>query len=696
MKIKEERLDEILLRHGYVTEGEIKQALLRQKAHGGRLGSHLLYFKFIGEEELVQALSAQHDIPGFRLDEHDISRKAVKKLPIEIAVDCQVLPIDFDKKTQLIKIAVVDPTDTEMIRKVKLAFRAKEIELYVAPESLLRMLITQYYGKRKAPEVSRVIELPQLLKDGLPADVVVEEEVAHKARVLMFANSKAMRNSLVPLMEREGTDLDVASNERELKAKLHGDRYKQILVPQNSMEQFSKWTKDNELPLGDAEVVTFSSVSDTLLDNPVPYNRITRSLLRSLHIVAETRCHGHAWTPPYVLICNDIRQLGRSFGFSRLAVDGLQIAAYLLIPERPPRHKPDEVVTPNHLVFVDFQRSIDIAKSLHFPWNVQGVLKTFLELIRETKALSDVKTENQELRIGAQILALVWYHRVVLQAVEGSPDEVTAAAKSNLLDQAGHFADFEVIEAYSHLLEYNSDEPNTAYNQIFVVSETDEMTHQFVSRLTRAGFHTVHLSSMEEAKQLCDRHPPAAIIIDRECYPQHIAQASGMFKLGGIVLLYAYTRERDPSLALDLLDAGFDDVFEPPHDFNVIATRISKSLRGLMKKGGSAQSGGFTANFKAFSFIDLIQTLGQSIKTVRIDLSNSEGASGVIFLERGSIVHAVCGEAKGEDAIYEILRWGDDGSFSLEPTDDVPEANVVYANEAILMEGCRLLDESRI
>ncbi len=56
----------------------------------------------------------------------------------------------------------------------------------------------------------------------------------------------------------------------------------------------------------------------------------------------------------------------------------------------------------------------------------------------------------------------------------------------------------------------------------------------------------------------------------------------------------------------------------------------------------------------------------------------------------------MCGGLTGEDAIYEVIRWGDDGSFSVEPTDEVPTPNIAYANEAILMEGCRLLDESRI
>lgn len=681
---------------GYVTGEEIKQALLRQKAHGGRLGSHLLYFKFITEDELVQALSAQHDIPGFRLDEHDISRKAVKKLPAEIAEDFQVLPIDFDKVTRTAKLAVVDPNDAEMVRKVKLTFRADAVKLFVAPESLLRMLITQYYGKKRNPGVSRIIELPELFDSKAGQREQVREEQLRRPNVLMFTKTTSLRSFLAPVFEREGIDLDIASTEEELKEYVIENTYNQVLVSQDSLDLFARVKDGHGLPLAKAEIVSFANVSGAFLENPVPYHRITRSLLRSLQIIADSRCRDHAWTPPYVLICNDIQRLGRSFDFPRLAIDGMQIAAYLLVPERPVKRNPKDAVTPENLSFLDFDRSLDIAKTLHFPWNVQGVLQAFLELISEMSPFDEEKTLDEEVKTAAQILSVVWYHRVALRAVDGSSSDVATTLRSKLRDLAGRFADLSVIEAYIHLLEQNNDEQSAGYDQIFVVSETDDMAHEFVARLDRSGFHTVHLRSMEEAKQLCDRHPPAAIIIDRECFPQHIMQASGMFKLDGIVLLYAYTRDRDPSLTLDMLDAGFDDVFAPPYDFDVITARISKSLRGLFRKGGSHQSGGFTASFKAFSFIDLMQILGQSIKTVRIDLWNSSGGKAAIYLERGRMAYAECAEMRGESAIYEVIGWGEDGGFSVEPTEVIPPANITDSNEGILMEGCRLLDESRI
>ena len=58
------RLDEILVREGLISEEQIKEALIRQKAHGGKLGSQLLYHRAIDEAGLVRALAIQFDCEG--------------------------------------------------------------------------------------------------------------------------------------------------------------------------------------------------------------------------------------------------------------------------------------------------------------------------------------------------------------------------------------------------------------------------------------------------------------------------------------------------------------------------------------------------------------------------------------------------------------------------------------------------------
>jgi hypothetical protein len=104
-----ERLDQILLRKGLVSEDQIKQALLRQKSHRGPLGSHLLYYKFITEKDLVLALGEQFGIRGVELGNREISPEVIQKVPPAVADEYMVCPIAYDPETRTLSLAMQDP-----------------------------------------------------------------------------------------------------------------------------------------------------------------------------------------------------------------------------------------------------------------------------------------------------------------------------------------------------------------------------------------------------------------------------------------------------------------------------------------------------------------------------------------------------------------------------------------------------------
>ena len=200
---------------------------------------------------------------------------------------------------------------------------------------------------------------------------------------------------------------------------------------------------------------------------------------------------------------------------------------------------------------------------------------------------------------------------------------------------------------------------------------------------------------LADAEKLCERHTPSVVLIDYDSYPGRLGAFSQMVKIAPQVLLFAMGSTTDPTVTLDLLDSGVDDVFTPPHDFDAITARISRAVQGLARRRDKHRAGGFNATFDAFSFTDLVQTLAQSLKSVRIDLMRNTGEPAILYMEEGRMIHAACGDLTGEEAIYRVIAWGDEGSFSVAPIDDFPEPNIELPNEVILMEGCRILDESR-
>ncbi len=81
--------------------------------------------------------------------------------------------------------------------------------------------------------------------------------------------------------------------------------------------------------------------------------------------------------------------------------------------------------------------------------------------------------------------------------------------------------------------------------------------------------------------------------------------------------------------------------------------------------------------------------------TVHVKLAKASGEKADVYLREGQLVHATCGESTGAEAVHHVIAWADDGFFSVEPAEEFPPDNISQTNQSLLMEGCRLFDESR-
>ena len=70
------------------------------------------------------------------------------------------------------------------------------------------------------------------------------------------------------------------------------------------------------------------------------------------------------------------------------------------------------------------------------------------------------------------------------------------------------------------------------------------------------------------------------------------------------------------------------------------------------------------------------------------------GEEGVIFFDRGEIVHATLGPIEGEEAVYQLLSWKD-GNFRMTDQVRAPVRTIAMQWSHLLMEGMRKIDEHR-
>jgi hypothetical protein len=66
----------------------------------------------------------------------------------------------------------------------------------------------------------------------------------------------------------------------------------------------------------------------------------------------------------------------------------------------------------------------------------------------------------------------------------------------------------------------------------------------------------------------------------------------------------------------------------------------------------------------------------------------------VMGFREGDIVSATAGSATGAEGVYAFLAW-EKGSFKFTPGDPGQGAPLAQSVEHLLLEGCRILDETR-
>jgi hypothetical protein len=140
--MEKRNLGDMLLAANLIDEVQMKIALAEQKRTGRKFGSALVDLKFIDENVLAAFLSRQMDVPCISLLHIEIPKKVARRIPARVARECKAIPIRFD--ADLLEVAMVDPTDHELIDILESTSGMKVVPL-IAPESSIEKVIEVVY-----------------------------------------------------------------------------------------------------------------------------------------------------------------------------------------------------------------------------------------------------------------------------------------------------------------------------------------------------------------------------------------------------------------------------------------------------------------------------------------------------------------------------------------------------------------------
>jgi len=176
---------------------------------------------------------------------------------------------------------------------------------------------------------------------------------------------------------------------------------------------------------------------------------------------------------------------------------------------------------------------------------------------------------------------------------------------------------------------------------------------------------------------------------------QLVEKLRGRSSTSGISVILLATKS-DISEKLSLQDHSADDFVEKPFFLREATQRIKRVIDkiALEKMSKSSSTDGVVRGSLAqMNVIDLVQSLEMGRKSCLLTLTQGDDKCEMYFKE-GQVPHAVYGSLSGDAAVFKVLRWTG-GNFQINFEGKTKQQSTTLNTQGLLMEGLRLLDESR-
>jgi type IV pilus assembly protein PilB len=168
-----QRLGDLLLWAGLITEEQLDKALAEQKKAGGRLGSVIARLGYLNETDIAQFLGKQLGVKAVNLADITIEETLLKLLPANLAQKNFAIPVS--KRGRILTVVMLNPADIQALEDIRFS-TGYEIAPAVAPESAILKAIDRYYGSvgmlAKVTEDLESVETMTVTEEQAEEDVI--------------------------------------------------------------------------------------------------------------------------------------------------------------------------------------------------------------------------------------------------------------------------------------------------------------------------------------------------------------------------------------------------------------------------------------------------------------------------------------------------------------------------------------------
>ena len=177
------KMGEILVENEIISQGDLDQALLRQKGSNQQIGKILEGMDVVLEKDIATALSKQFGFPRVKnISQHRFPQTVLDKIDSKTALEHQIFPLKIDNNT--LYLAMSNPLD--MALQSDLSFKlAMQISPCVATPDEIKAAIKKHYSA-DIPADKKVNSQIILLIDNQDHVISVAEEVLKKEGYTVF------------------------------------------------------------------------------------------------------------------------------------------------------------------------------------------------------------------------------------------------------------------------------------------------------------------------------------------------------------------------------------------------------------------------------------------------------------------------------------------------------------------------------
>lgn len=165
-------------------------------------------------------------------------------------------------------------------------------------------------------------------------------------------------------------------------------------------------------------------------------------------------------------------------------------------------------------------------------------------------------------------------------------------------------------------------------------------------------------------------------------------------KTGDIKIMMVIEQDFPPGEITVSRDAGVDDFLKKPLDVEELLFRVgiqlfqevSDEIFASLKERGSFSGIDLGADLESF-----VSFLLKSHRKAIVEVESYDLQKGIIYFDRGDVVHAQCGDLVGKEAFYRLMSFAG-GSYTALPWKSPEEETIDEPGDFLFMEALRLKD----